>query len=158
MCGLSYAGALRQGDRVEPCAELPDYHLLESGKPEVMLFWRTSQETSVRHRNPLFCSALATSLTAAFTIDTMHTWCLGLHQQLVALALWAVVESEIFTTSTSQTSRRSKEDQNKKAMHALGRHLDEWYRQFAVTNPNVVVTRVHDCHFRRSAPHLLHRL
>ena len=47
---------LRRGDRVEPCHELPDVdlflHLEEL--PRKILFWRTSEESLARHRNPLF--------------------------------------------------------------------------------------------------------
>ena len=131
---------LKKGDRVEPSDDVPDWQLLQERKPERMTFWRQSKETAARHRNPLFSEELGTHLTQAFTADVMHTWCLGLHQQYVAAALWAVVASSVFVPITG----RSKEEHDKKSMHELRKHLTNWYRRFASNEPKVVLTKVHD--------------
>ena len=134
---------LKKGDRFEPSPSVPDYALLSERQPESMTFWRRSKETSVRHRNPVFSASLGTDLPTAFTVDTMHTWCLGLHAQYVAAALWAVVDTAMFHSPVPQ-GNASREDHHHKAMLALRQELTAWYKQLARKQPETIVTKVHD--------------
>ena len=70
---------LRSGDRLEPSVFLRDPSKLEdiSSFPAPVMFWRVSEETSARHRNPLFDDTLGTSPAATLTVDVLHTIHLG---------------------------------------------------------------------------------
>ena len=133
---------LRKGDRVEPCPAMPDWQMLYKEKPESMLFWRPMDETSVRHRNPLFSEGLGTSIDQAYSVDVMHAWCLGIFQQFVVHALWQVLEGELFDTSGGV--KGAKENKLQKAVVKLNSRLSTWYKEFSSKHPLVVLTRVQD--------------
>ena len=66
------------GDRLEPNELLPDVALFEKlDFPCWVLFWRRNQETSLRHRNPLWCESLGIGLHC-LTEDTLHCLYLGI--------------------------------------------------------------------------------
>ena len=142
---------LQVGDRVEPSQFLMDWASIYVSTPEAVVFWRPSAETSVRHRNPLFDSSLGVTLTAAFTPDLMHTWCLGIQQKFLGAILWHILKSDIFEVQGAG-SRKGMEDRANKRMQLLSAHLTTWYANFKKSNPDVLVTRIQDMNLESLGP------
>ena len=133
--------SLKKGDRIEPSQSLLDWATLYQKRPEKIVLWRRSQETSTRHRNAMMSKSLGTTLDFCFAADLMHCWCLGLHQQFLAHGFWRVLESNVFPPVSKSGN---KEDKILKRMKALTSHLLSWYKKFCAQNPGVTITRVND--------------
>ena len=54
---------VKKNDRLEPCAvgKTFDNLVVDHSRPIRICFWRRSEETAIRHRNPLICRALHSS-------------------------------------------------------------------------------------------------
>jgi hypothetical protein len=87
---------LSKGFRIEPSAELPNVGDLETVSAAVeVTFWNHKQETSTRHRNPLFSDK--TGVTSdCLGIDIMHTSALGTTQFVIHPLMWRLVEVNVF--------------------------------------------------------------
>ena len=103
---------LRAGDRLEPCAHLPDVGKFRSAStfPLKLMFWRTSAETMTRHRNPLLDPAIGITMNS-LTVDTLHTLCLGIVHEWVSATVWDLVDSKVYCSrstaeETMETSAR----------------------------------------------------
>jgi hypothetical protein len=82
---------LEAGDRLEPGPLLADVAAFEQLTPPFSVcFWRVSEETHARHRNPLFSSATGISLQT-LGIDWLHTLSLGCFQSYLARLLWDLI-------------------------------------------------------------------
>lgn len=122
------------GDRLEPCAELPDVGLFESltGFPVTITFWRRSSETRVRHRCPLFAPEIGVSVER-LQIDLMHTLYLGAAQNWCAEALWTVLESGALDTGGAG---RTDKELLELRVERLRADLWHWYAQQAGQRPS----------------------
>ena len=76
---------LEKGDRLEPHAGMINHSQFDeiqldfpAGGTDV-LFWRRRNETIVRHRNPIFSTAIGV-VTKVLSIDALHTLNLGVNQ------------------------------------------------------------------------------
>ena len=90
---------LKSGNRLEPCPALPD--VADFGKvplPATVLFWRPSQETFARHRNPLFTPELGIDVQS-LRVDTLHTLFLGVFQLQCAAVVHALVAADVWQTA-----------------------------------------------------------
>jgi len=89
---------LLQGDRLEPCRELPDvggfFDLQEF--PSDVLFWRPSRESSARHRNPLFSGETGLDPVDGVTVDPLHALYLGVMKDWCRYAIWTLIQSGMF--------------------------------------------------------------
>jgi len=65
---------LRKGDRLEPTVELGHTAAIDNDNicPIELVFWRRSQETSVRHRNPVFIEELGLTPSLSLASDWLH--------------------------------------------------------------------------------------
>ena len=65
---------LRVGDRLEPSEFLNDVGALVSISefPTTIIFWRMSDETLTRHRNPIFDREIGIIPNRTLTIDLLH--------------------------------------------------------------------------------------
>ena len=115
---------LRKGDRLEPCAELPDVGAFEliDVFPVRALFWRRADETRTRHRLPLFDPRLGITLHTIM-IDQLHAMNLGVLQNFCAYALWRLAESNVY-----DLDRSTKPEYLVMFCLRLKRDLFEWYR------------------------------
>jgi hypothetical protein len=87
---------LRKGDRVEPTTTMFDVASMEHGEGMVTtVFWRPSEETHARHRNPLFSRSTGISIQNV-GIDWMHTLSLGVFQFLIAELVWAFFNGNLY--------------------------------------------------------------
>ena len=79
---------LKIGDRVEPCAELPDVAMLDSLRaPCTVLFWRPANEVGVKRRCPLFNPSIGIGIQS-LVCDVMHCMYLGNLQRWVSFVWW----------------------------------------------------------------------
>lgn len=87
---------LLKGDRVEPSYELQDVSRFEEqAAPCRVLFWRATQETSTRHRNPLFDPAIGVTVQS-IKVDSLHCLALGVWQAVLSPILAAIVAEDIY--------------------------------------------------------------
>ena len=73
---------LKKGDRLEPSLELMDVSEFECIEtfPKTVVFWRPSDETCAKHRNPIFNATLGTSPGMTLGQDWLHILSLGVFQ------------------------------------------------------------------------------
>ncbi len=70
---------LEAKDRLEPSAALPDIGELESSVvPIELVFWRSRNDTLLRHRNPLFSESTGVTAEESLTVDALHALYLGM--------------------------------------------------------------------------------
>ena len=78
--------SLRLGDRLEPFSGFMDVALFEKMEaPCRILFWRRSQETSVRRHNPLFNEETGVMPHKVFYPDWLHALALGVYKYFIVL-------------------------------------------------------------------------
>eukprot|EP00971_Amphidinium_carterae_P325724 6456129-Amphidinium_carterae.3 len=117
---------LKKNDRFEPSPEVPDWAAIyadPASRPTVLLFWRRTEETYCRHRNPLFHPDLGTELDRIVACDAMHTLTLGIQQQFIAAAMHKIMRVNLFQSTASAREQRNLEN-----MSALNVRLFKWYR------------------------------
>eukprot|EP00959_Pyramimonas_sp_CCMP1952_P249916 5224401-Pyramimonas_sp.AAC.1 len=61
----------------------------------MVMFWRPNGGPMAHRRHPLICPRLGIGLET-FRIDLMHTVHLGMLQDWVLCALWAMVDADVF--------------------------------------------------------------
>ena len=90
---------LRRGDRLEPSPALPDvsrFEELPADTGHAIVFWRPSEETLTRHRNPMFDADIGVTPNRSLTIDDLHCLYLGVFKIYAMTALWFLLTSGIF--------------------------------------------------------------
>ena len=88
---------LLKNDRLEPMPLRPDPGSFDVASPPVpTLWWRSSRDSAVRRRNPLF--GPRTYITpSCLSIDWLHTFSLGVFQYMLAPLLWALLSANVFS-------------------------------------------------------------
>lgn len=116
---------LLKNDRLEPCPTLPDVCSFSEVErfPFPCVFWRTTEETLSRHRNPVFDDSLGVTITGSLTIDTLHAQYLGNIHGLCKLILWKLLRSGLWGELGTQ------DQQVAIAMLALSREISAFYKQ-----------------------------
>ncbi len=103
---------LQKGDRIEPSWEMQntaDAHKQPTEYPMAIQFWRRSEETRARHRNPLFDSPERPAIginILSLALDVLHTIHLGCAQYVVLASLWALFAIDVFGTGISGMEER----------------------------------------------------
>jgi len=92
---------LKKGDRLEPSHSLRDVgsdfdHL---AWPQTFRFWRRSQETSTRHRNPLFSDDIGTSPDRTIAFDWLHCLSWGVFKTFLIWFVHQLWEANVFGVS-----------------------------------------------------------
>jgi hypothetical protein len=120
---------LQVDDRLEPSPTLPDVHALQDAVlPIDIVFWRSSNDTLTRHRNPIFCAELGTSVHRTLTIDELHANNLGVMKTFCKHVLWYILLSGVYgALGTNEENLAS-------AVLAFRHELMQWYKQHAVWN------------------------
>jgi hypothetical protein len=134
---------LRAGDRLEPSEHLPDVALLADAPLGAdgylpVVFWRTSEETLCRHRNPLFTAELGLLPSVCLTIDTMHCLYLGVFEKWCSVAIWALLRSGCYANVGAA------EENLTTSVIVLRRLLMQWYEARHRARPNEGLARLHD--------------
>ena len=109
--------------RLEPTGEHPDVHDLQAvdGGRETT-WWRRSQETYTRRRNPLFGAATGIDIDS-IAIDWLHTLSLGVYQHLLGGFLWALVSVDAFDVKQTTALARLE-----LSVAQIRSQLFNWYR------------------------------
>jgi len=131
---------LRANDRLEPSAVLPDVSkLADLETPATVVFWRCSEETLTRHRNPLFKDSAVTGLRfTSLTTDLLHALYLGVMNRYCAVALWHVLDSNIFGAAGTA------EENLQVAVLLLKAQLMDFYKEHHRQHPTKPLTRISD--------------
>ena len=122
---------LRTKDRLEPCSTVPD-----TGKgfddidtfPIVVLFWRSSQETRARHRNPLFDANIGIGVSR-FAIDTLHCLDLGVFKNFCMELFWALLIANAWHIEAPDQETR-----DRLSVLRLRSQLFDWYKRSVSDN------------------------
>jgi hypothetical protein len=133
---------LLAGDRLEPCAACPDVGGFEElALPATIVFWRPSQETVAKHRNPLFNAATGIT-TDLLTVDTLHCLYLGVLQVHCSRVVWSMVEADVWDTrSSGHTTAPARLQESCTRLQA---DLAQWCRKRLRTHPHERVTMVQE--------------
>lgn len=129
---------LLANDRLEPSPALPNVAGLEELQmPATVTFWRPSEESICRHRNPLFCARIGLSVVS-LTVDTLHALYLGVMNRWCAIVIWFLFSSGVFGANGAA-------DENlRNSILLLRNTLTTWYGDDRRANPSRVLTRLND--------------
>jgi hypothetical protein len=117
---------LLSGDRLEPSQTLLDIGALEQAEvPITVTFWRTSNETKTKHRNPLFHESTGV-VVDALAIDNLHTLHLGVFKHYVMLVLWFLVDSK-YSMQPNVANSHTQEERFQLIVMRLRSELWEFY-------------------------------
>lgn len=115
---------LLRGDRLEPSVFTPDIgEAFDRMVPPVhVVFWRRSEETLTKHRNPLFTEEYGVTPQSCIQVDWMHTMSLGVFGDFVAKLLQQLVANNAWAVQGSPDVRRQLSFQR------LEHELFQWYK------------------------------
>jgi hypothetical protein len=133
---------LQAGDRLEPSVGCPDTGAFEHlDLPATVVFWRTTDETLAKHRNPIF-NALTDVTLDTLTVDTLHCFYLGVLQVHCSQVIWGLVEADVWETrEAGNTTAPARLQESCTRLQAL---LARWCRERRRSHPHEVVTDVQE--------------
>jgi hypothetical protein len=117
-------------DRLEPHPGMPDVADFDSlnSFPVRVLFWRVSEQTRTRHRNPLFWPQTGVT-TDALAIDILHTLHLGVILYFSSEVVWALLLGNIFGIAGGA------DDILHMGVFRIRDRLFAWYNQWDAAHP-----------------------
>ena len=135
------------GDRLEPSPSLLDIAEFDliSRFPCEVLFWRTTVETLVHHRCPLFNIAIGVT-TLMICIDTLHTLHLGVIKYYIQVVFWRLLLHEAFEADGTQHERIII------GVQMLRMCLWQHYDEIAQSSPYI---KAHMCKLQNLTPKML---
>ncbi len=130
---------LKENDRLEAGGDVKDIGDIESMTPPfTVFFWRRSDETLCRHRNPLWRTDLGMNFDACGTIDMLHAVHLGVMQSWGKVALWEMLLNEVYG------HRADSDDRLANSCLVIRGALTRWLKIRRATYPAEVLTEVND--------------
>ena len=89
---------LKKGDRLEPSPTLLDTgcNFDQLIWPQTFTFWRRSEETTCRHRNPLYADDICTSPDKTTAFDWLHTLSWGVFKVFLTWFVHQLWEANVF--------------------------------------------------------------
>ena len=130
---------LLKGDRLEPCGTLFDTGSFESlTTPCKVVFWRRANESSWRHRNPIFGGGALPDPSRSLTVDTLHALYLGVMKVWCRECLWTFLRSGVYGHEATS------DDKLEIAVLAFRHRLMAWYKRRSSTHPQEQLTRIVD--------------
>ena len=131
---------LKANDRLEPSTELADIGLFEEAHcPINLIFWRVSEETAARHRNPMFANAIGLSPNRCLTVDLLHALYLGVMKVWCTVVLWFALPAGVFGDTGG-----TEEEQLATAVLLFRHELMQWYKDRHRECPDENLTRLAD--------------
>jgi len=102
------SASLLRGDRLEPSEFTPDIgEAFDRMVPPIRaIFWRPSEESLTKHRNPLFSEEYGVTPQSCIQVDWMHTMSLGVFGDFVAKLLQQLVANNAWQVQGSPEVRR----------------------------------------------------
>ena len=134
---------LLQGDRLEPCATMPDVGRFEDAVFDdddtvLVMFWRRSNETRAKHRNPIFDRRIGVTLSM-LTVDSLHAFNLGPVKDYCKNAMWELILCDAWGTGAATV------DEKLQSSCMLARAaLFAWYNRRHQDYPWELLTRLQD--------------
>ena len=116
---------LQKGDRVEPSSGLTNIAnlpMLPAG--EAVTFWRKSNETTARRRNPIWCEAIGVTPERTMAVDWLHTLSLGCWQFTLSELVARLIRANVW-----KLQQRSAEERFVLSTSLLRAELYQWYRR-----------------------------
>jgi hypothetical protein len=131
---------LLKGDRLEPCAQLPDVGKFGSliALPMMVLFWRPSFDTLCLHRCPLFDEGIGVT-AASIALDVLHCLHMGVFKAWAKVVLWKLVLAGVWGDVAGHLEERLPI-----AVMALRHELFAWYKTRHAAAPEEGLTRLAD--------------
>ena len=129
---------LLAGDRVEPCAflnDVGDFFQLTIF-PWPMLFWRPSEQTITKHRNPLFNNSIGINPYRCMTTDVLHMLYLGIFKKWCEHVLWMLLLSGLWSAVGTM------EEVINTSLISMNNQLSQWYKQRHRQYPTEKITRI----------------
>ena len=118
---------LEARDRLEPSRSVPDTGSGPTGfnlqNPATCVFWRKSQESLVRHRNPMLRQDLGTDVASACAGDWLHTYSLGVLYKWNGFIVWRLVLGNCWGVATSNPKAQAKA-----SLQKLSAEFFQWIR------------------------------
>ena len=112
---------LLKGDRLAATVEHPNIaSLAPEEAPRVVLWWRKSNETVTRFRNPLFRKGTGVTLDTV-GIDWLHALSLGVMQEILGFLIWRLFTANAFRVPGVASNVADL------SLQALRQALGEWY-------------------------------
>ena len=135
---------LLKGDRLSPDENMHDVANFDTAFSDpakinhTATFWRTSDETRTRWRNPLFAPEIGIT-TDILAIDLLHTLYLGVAKHFCMRVIWHLITSCIFTRPGLGPADRNQ-------LGVLGVRASIWafYKEEQRRDPNQTVHRLED--------------
>ena len=129
---------LLKGDRLEPSKSLQAVGQFESISEFLLtvIFWRPSEDTRTRHRNPIM---VADGLTLThFVVDLLHAVHLGIAQDFCGAVFWHCITSGLFVTGRSPSETAQISVQHLRSL------LWSWYSNASKELVGAEITRLED--------------
>lgn len=127
---------LQAGDRLEPSAGLPDVAGFDDlALPGTVVFWRPSQETLTRHRNPLFDDSIGLNIQS-LRVDSLHCLYLGVIQTACGAVIQAMLEHDCFGALAEGCT--TVESKSQLGLQRFSGGLQAWFRE----NRHLALTEV----------------
>ena len=100
---------LLKGDRIEAHHGMPDIATFFeiSSFPARILFWRRSQESMARRRNPLFSEETGLTPQRCAALDWLHGLSLGCFQTYCAFTVHTLLKADAYSTEQTNMSARA---------------------------------------------------
>ena len=131
---------LKVGDRVTEEAGLGHIANIFSlaAFPSTVVFWRVSNESLTRHRNPIFDEELGVSPGLLLAVDSLHCLYLGVMLALCRRLVWCFLLSGIFCRLGSI------EEKVNVGCKVICSSLQVFYTRYDKANPTKPLTRIHN--------------
>ena len=131
---------LRVGDRLEPSESLNDVGALVSISefPTTIMFWRKSDETLTRHRNPIFDREIGILPNRTLTVDVLHGFFLGVLNVWCRITIWKLVKHGCYGNLGNAVENINA------ATLVLRDSLMRFYSTYCKEHPHEDLTRVAD--------------
>ena len=131
---------LRSNDRLEPSKQLPDVGGLDgiTNFPLEVIFWRSSDSTLSRHRNPIFDPELGVTPKKSLVVDVLHAVFLGILLCWCRIAIWSLILCGAYGHSGAN------HEHIVAAVMVIRSHLMRFYKTYERENPGETLTRLAD--------------
>ena len=134
-CGV----VLLADDRLEPSEGFQDYaRVYDTPPPFTVTFWRPSQESLARHRNPLFWEGTGLTPKRSITTDTLHCFYLGVLKVWCSQAVWLLLDAGVYGQVGTAEERMAS------AVLALRASLLHFYKLHRQEHPSEELTHLAD--------------
>ena len=105
-----------------------------------MTFWRSSRDSSARHRYPLFDADVGVTPHRSLTVDVLHAWHLGVIKGFCCYVAWFILESSLLAGGACGTA----EERFAVSVQSLKHQLFAFYLRRHESHPEENLTRACD--------------